>query len=75
MKIQGHAFVITGGASGLGEGTARLIVAKGGNVPRAGLWWWSFVIFHDFPWVRYAHDFSLLRLRCIQVEDRANHWR
>ena len=32
MKIQGHTFVVTGGASGLGEGTTKMIVEKGGNV-------------------------------------------
>merc|ERR1719230_590720 len=32
MKVEGHAFLVTGGASGLGEGTARMLVAKGGMV-------------------------------------------
>ena len=31
MKIQGKTFVITGGASGLGAATARMLVARGGN--------------------------------------------
>jgi len=31
MKIENNVFLITGGASGLGEGAARLIVAKGGK--------------------------------------------
>jgi len=30
MKIDGNVFVVTGGASGLGEGAVRAIVAKGG---------------------------------------------
>jgi NAD(P)-dependent dehydrogenase (short-subunit alcohol dehydrogenase family) len=32
MKIEGNVFVITGGASGLGEGTARMLAAHGGKV-------------------------------------------
>ena len=32
MEIQGKAFMVTGGASGLGEATARLLAASGGNV-------------------------------------------
>ena len=32
MDIQGKTFVISGGGSGLGAATARLLVAKGGNV-------------------------------------------
>ena len=32
MDIQGKTFMITGGASGLGEATARLLAASGGNV-------------------------------------------
>jgi NAD(P)-dependent dehydrogenase (short-subunit alcohol dehydrogenase family) len=32
MEIQGKVFIVTGGASGLGEGTARAIAAKGGIV-------------------------------------------
>ena len=32
MDIQGKVFIITGAASGLGEGTARAIAAKGGKV-------------------------------------------
>jgi NAD(P)-dependent dehydrogenase (short-subunit alcohol dehydrogenase family) len=32
MEIQGKVFIITGGASGLGEGTARAIATKGGKV-------------------------------------------
>ena len=31
MKIEGSVAVITGGASGLGEATARAFVAKGGK--------------------------------------------
>jgi len=31
MKIQGKTFVITGGASGLGAATARMLVTRGGN--------------------------------------------
>ena len=37
MKLAGSAFVVTGGASGLGAGTARLIVAAGGRVVIADL--------------------------------------
>ncbi|WP_371325079.1 3-hydroxyacyl-CoA dehydrogenase [Dechloromonas sp. ZY10] len=32
MKIEGNVFVVTGGASGLGAATARMIVAAGGKV-------------------------------------------
>lgn len=32
MEIKGKVFIVTGGASGLGEGTARLLSAAGGTV-------------------------------------------
>ncbi len=32
MDIQGKVFLVTGGASGLGEGTARMLAANGGTV-------------------------------------------
>ena len=32
MDIAGKVFIVTGGASGLGEGTARMLAAKGGHV-------------------------------------------
>ena len=32
MEIAGKVFIVTGGASGLGEGTARMLVAHGGKV-------------------------------------------
>ena len=32
MNIEGKVFIVTGGASGLGEGTARMLVANGGKV-------------------------------------------
>jgi NAD(P)-dependent dehydrogenase (short-subunit alcohol dehydrogenase family) len=32
MDIKGKVFIVTGGASGLGEGTARMLVAEGGKV-------------------------------------------
>ena len=37
MDISGKVFIVTGGASGLGEGTARLLAAKGGKVVIADL--------------------------------------
>jgi NAD(P)-dependent dehydrogenase (short-subunit alcohol dehydrogenase family) len=37
MDIRGKVFVVTGGASGLGEGTARMLVAEGGLVVIADL--------------------------------------
>jgi NAD(P)-dependent dehydrogenase (short-subunit alcohol dehydrogenase family) len=37
MDIAGKVFIVTGGASGLGEGTARMIVANGGKVVIADL--------------------------------------
>lgn len=37
MQIQGHTFLITGGASGLGEATSRHLVAQGGQVIIADL--------------------------------------
>ena len=32
MDIAGKVFIVTGGASGLGEGTARMLASKGGKV-------------------------------------------
>jgi len=32
MEIKGKVFIVTGGASGLGEGTARRLAAQGGKV-------------------------------------------
>jgi NAD(P)-dependent dehydrogenase (short-subunit alcohol dehydrogenase family) len=32
MQINNHVFIVTGGASGLGEGTARMLAAQGGKV-------------------------------------------
>jgi NADPH:quinone reductase-like Zn-dependent oxidoreductase len=32
MDIQSKVFIVTGGASGLGEGTARMLAAHGGKV-------------------------------------------
>lgn len=32
MRIQNHVFIVTGGASGLGEGAARMLAAEGGKV-------------------------------------------
>ena len=32
MQIEGKVFIVTGGASGLGEGTARMLAALGGKV-------------------------------------------
>jgi NAD(P)-dependent dehydrogenase (short-subunit alcohol dehydrogenase family) len=32
MEIKGKVFIVTGGASGLGEGTARMLAANGGTV-------------------------------------------
>lgn len=43
MQIENNVFVVTGGASGLGAGTARMIVERGGKVvladvsPEAGV--------------------------------------
>lgn len=37
MEIRNHSFIVTGGASGLGEATARALVAAGGNVVIADL--------------------------------------
>ena len=37
MEIQGKVFIVTGGASGLGEGTARMLAAHGGKVVIADL--------------------------------------
>jgi len=37
MDIAGKVFIVTGGASGLGEGTARMLVANGGKVVIADL--------------------------------------
>src|SRR5688572_22711518 len=32
MEISGKVFIVTGGASGLGEGTARMLAACGGKI-------------------------------------------
>ncbi|MFB1016619.1 MAG: 3-hydroxyacyl-CoA dehydrogenase, partial [Burkholderiaceae bacterium] len=32
MDINGNVFIVTGGASGLGEGTARMLIDNGGQV-------------------------------------------
>ena len=32
MDIAGKVFIVTGGASGLGEGTARMLAAEGATV-------------------------------------------
>ena len=37
MDIQGKVFIVTGGASGLGEGTARMLAGHGGKVVIADL--------------------------------------
>ena len=37
MEIQGKVFIVTGGASGLGEGTARMLAREGGKVVIADL--------------------------------------
>jgi NAD(P)-dependent dehydrogenase (short-subunit alcohol dehydrogenase family) len=37
VEIAGHAFIVTGGASGLGEGTARMLAEAGGRVLIADL--------------------------------------
>ena len=37
MRIQGKVFIVTGGASGLGEGTARMLAANGGTVVLADM--------------------------------------
>ncbi len=35
MQIEGKVFIVTGGASGLGEGTARMLAEHGGKVGAA----------------------------------------
>ncbi len=37
MDIRGKVFIVTGGASGLGEGTARMLTSEGGKVVLADL--------------------------------------
>ena len=37
MDLKGSTFIVTGGASGLGAGTVRMIVAGGGNAVIADL--------------------------------------
>jgi NAD(P)-dependent dehydrogenase (short-subunit alcohol dehydrogenase family) len=37
MQISGHLFIVTGGASGLGEATVRALAARGGHVVIADL--------------------------------------
>jgi len=37
MKVADHVFIVTGGASGLGEATARMLAAQGGRVVIADL--------------------------------------
>ena len=37
MDLKGSTFIVTGGASGLGAGTVRMVVAGGGNAVIADL--------------------------------------
>ena len=37
MEIKGKVFIVTGGASGLGEGTARMLAREGASVVVADL--------------------------------------
>ena len=37
MKLEGSTFIVTGGASGLGAATVRMVVASGGNAVIADL--------------------------------------
>ncbi len=37
MRIPGHTFLVTGAASGLGAGTARMFAEAGGNVLMADM--------------------------------------
>jgi len=37
MQLKGNSFIVTGGASGLGEATARVLVEGGANVLIADL--------------------------------------
>jgi len=37
MQVQGSTFIVTGGASGLGAATVRMVVAGGGNAVIADL--------------------------------------
>ncbi len=37
MQVQGNSFLVTGGASGLGEAVVRAITKQGGNVIIADL--------------------------------------
>ena len=37
MEIRDNVFIVTGGASGLGEGSARMLAAAGGKVVIADL--------------------------------------
>ena len=36
MQLKGSTFIVTGGASGLGEGTVKMLIEGGANVVIAG---------------------------------------
>ena len=43
MKLSGHAAIVTGGASGMGEETARALVAAGARVTTGAMLCWGWV--------------------------------
>ena len=57
MEIANKVFIVTGGASGLGAGTVRMLVANGAKVVIADL--------QDGPGEELAKDCLLYTSRCV----------
>ena len=65
MQIKDKVFIVTGGASGLGEGTARLLAASGGKVVYSGTGLRGYgklvIIKHNATYLSaYAHNQTIL---------------
>lgn len=66
MDIRSHVFIVTGGASGLGEGTARLLASLGGRVVIADI--------QDAPGQALAKELGGVFVHCdVTHEEDAEH--
>ena len=66
MDIRSHVFIVTGGASGLGEGTARMLAAHGGRVVIADI--------QDGPGQALATELGGVYVHCdVTHEEDAEH--